>query len=99
MIFVNKMDREQADFFRTVEDIRKHLCPVAIPMQLPIGMQTSFMGVIDLLRMKALTYQGGRTGEFSEGEIASDLRPKAERLQAALVEAVADSEIDCWRSI
>ncbi|MDE2180095.1 MAG: GTP-binding protein, partial [candidate division NC10 bacterium] len=92
MIFVNKMDQEQADFSRVVEDIRKNLCPVATPIQLPIGVQASFAGVIDLLRMKALIYQGERTGKFSEGEISPDLRPKAEQLRASLVEAVADSD-------
>lgn len=91
-IIINKMDREQADFFRTLEDIRQHLCPVATPIQIPIGTQASFMGVVDLLRMKALIYQGERTGKFSEVEISPDLRPKAEQLQAALVEAVADSD-------
>ena len=92
MIYVNKMDQEQADFTRTLEDIRKNLCPVATPVQLPIGAQASFAGVIDLMRMKALIYQGERTGKFSEGEISPDLRPKAEQLRAALMEAVADSD-------
>ncbi len=92
MIFVNKLDLEQGDFFRTLEDIRQHLCPAAIPIQLPIGIYTSFVGVVDLLRMKALVYQDERMGKFSEGEIPPDLRPKAEQLRAALVEAVADSD-------
>jgi elongation factor G len=92
MIFVNKLDQEQGDFFRTLEDIRQHLCPAAIPIQLPIGIYTSFVGVVDLLRMKALVYQDERMGKFSEGEIPPDLRPKAEQLRAALVEAVADSD-------
>jgi len=89
-IIINKMDREQADFFRTLEDIRQHLCPVATPIQIPIGTQASFMGMVDLLRMKVLIYQGERTGKFSEVEISPDLRPKAEQMQAALVEAVAE---------
>jgi elongation factor G len=92
MIYVNKMDQEQADFSRALDDIRKNLCPVATPVQLPIGAHASFMGVIDLLRMKALIYQGQLTGKFSEGEIPSELRPKAEQLQATLMEAVADSD-------
>src|SRR5574337_742354 len=92
MIYINKMDQEQADFSRAFEDIRKNLCPVATPVQLPIGAQATFMGVIDLLRMKALIYQGERTGKFSEGEVSPDLRPKAEQLRATLVEAVADSD-------
>lgn len=92
IVFVNKLDQERADFFRTLEDIRQNLCPVAIPIQFPVGMRTSFTGVVDLLRMKALFYQDERMGKFSEKEIPQDLRPKAEQLQIALMEAVADSD-------
>ncbi len=92
IIFINKMDQEQADFFRVVEDVRKNLCSVATPVQLPMGAQAAFRGVVDLLRMKALTYQGGGIGKFSEGEIAPDEKSKAEELRAALVEAVAESD-------
>ena len=92
MIFINKMDQEQADFFRVLGDVRKNLFSVAMPVQLPIGAQASFTGVVDLVRMRALTYQGGATGKFSEGEIPPDQKSKAEELQAALVEAVAESD-------
>ena len=92
VIFINKMDQEQADFFRVLEDVRKNLCSIATPVQLPIGAETSFRGIVDLIRMKALTYQGGGTGKSSEGEIPSDLKPKAEELRAALMEAVAESD-------
>ena len=92
VIFINKMDQEQADFFRVLEDVRKNLCSIATPVQLPIGAEASFRGIVDLIRMKALTYQGGGTGKFSEGEIPSDLKPKAEELRAALMEAVAESD-------
>jgi elongation factor G len=92
VIFINKMDQEQADFFRVLEDVRKNLCSIATPVQLPIGAEASFRGVVDLIRMKALTYQGGGTGKSSEGEIPSDLKPKAEELRAALMEAVAESD-------
>lgn len=92
IIYINKMDQEQADFSRALEDIRKNLCATATPIQLPIGAHASFAGVIDLLRMKALIYQDERTGKYSEGEIPSDLRPKVEQCRTALVEAVADSD-------
>jgi elongation factor G len=92
VIFINKMDQEQADFFRVLEDVRKNLCSIATPVQLPIGAEASFRGIVDLIRMKALTYQGGGTGKSSEGEIPSDLKPKAEELRAALMEAVAESD-------
>jgi elongation factor G len=92
VIFINKMDQEQADFFRVLEDVRKNLCSIATPVQLPIGAEASFRGIVDLIRMKALTYQGGGTGKSSEGEVPSDLKPKAEELRAALMEAVAESD-------
>jgi elongation factor G len=92
MIYINKMDQEQADFSRALEDIRKNLCLMATPVQLPMGAHATFMGVIDLLRMKALIYQGEPAGKFSEGEIPADLRPKAEQCRAMLMEAVADSD-------
>ena len=92
VIFINKMDQEQADFFRVLEDVRKNLCSIATPVQLPIGAEASFRGIVDLIRMKALTYQGGGTGKSSEGEVPSDLKPKADELRAALMEAVAESD-------
>ncbi|PWB44256.1 MAG: elongation factor G [Candidatus Methylomirabilota bacterium] len=91
-IYINKMDQEQADFFRVLEDIQKNLCRVAVPTHIPIGAHASFTGTIDLLRMKALTFQDERPGKFSEGEIAPDLRSKAEQLRAGMMEAVADSD-------
>ncbi len=92
MIFINKMDQERADFFRVLEDVRKNLCSVATPVQFPIGAQASFQGVVDLLRMKAVIYQSGITGKFSEAEIPADLKPRAVELQAKLMEAVAESD-------
>ncbi|HZY30099.1 MAG TPA: elongation factor G, partial [Candidatus Methylomirabilis sp.] len=92
VIFINKMDQEQADFFRVLEDVRKSLCSIAVPVQLPIGAEGSFKGVVDLLKMKAVTYQGGGAGRPSEGDIPSELKPKAEELRAALMEAVAESD-------
>ncbi|MBI2902946.1 MAG: elongation factor G [Candidatus Methylomirabilis oxyfera] len=92
VIFINKMDQEQADFFRVLEDVRKNLCSIAVPVQLPIGAEGSFKGVVDLLKMKAVTYQGGGAGRPSEGDIPSELKPKAEELRAALMEAVAESD-------
>ncbi len=92
MIFINKMDQERADFFRVLEDVRKNLCSVATPVQFPIGAQASFQGVVDLLRMKAVIYQSGTTGKFSEAEIPAELKPRAVELQAKLMEAVAESD-------
>ena len=92
VIFINKMDQERADLFRVLEDVRKNLCAIATPLQLPIGSEASFRGVVDLIRMKAVTSQGAGTGKFSEGEIPADLKQRAEELRAGLMEAVAESD-------
>ncbi|MFQ5881588.1 MAG: elongation factor G [Candidatus Methylomirabilales bacterium] len=92
LFFVNKMDRERADFFRTIEDLRKSLNPAAIPLQLPIGAETGFSGLVDLLTMKAYTYQADGSGKFKEGEVPAELKGRAAELHRALVEAVAESE-------
>ncbi len=92
MIFINRLDQERSDFHRALEDVRKNLCPVATPVQIPIGSEASFAGVVDLLKMRAVSYQGGAAGKFSEGEIPADLKSRAEEFRAALVEAIAESD-------
>ncbi len=84
-IFVNKMDRENADFYGTVEDIQKKLSPRCLPLQLPIGAQQDFQGVVDLLTMKSYT-----GSDADEGEIPAALQPQVEAFREKLVEAVAE---------
>ncbi len=92
VLFVNKMDRDRADFFRILEDLRKNLNPGAIPLQIPIGAEAGFRGVVDLVAMKAHTYQTDGSGKFREEEVPSDIKERAAELHHALVEAVAESE-------
>ena len=92
VFFANKMDRERADLFRTVEDIRKGLHPAAIPLQIPIGAEAGFRGVVDLLAMKAYTFQTDGSGKVKEEEIPAELKDRAGELQHTLVEAVAELE-------
>lgn len=92
VFFANKMDRERADLFRTVEDIRKGLDRAAIPLQIPIGAESGFRGVVDLLAMKAYTHQTDGSGKFKEEEIPADLKNRATEFRHALVEAVAESD-------
>ncbi|MFQ5848076.1 MAG: elongation factor G [Candidatus Methylomirabilales bacterium] len=92
VFFVNKMDRERADLFRTLEDLRKGLSPAAVPLQIPIGAEGSFRGVVDLLGMKAYTVQGGGSATVKEEEVPSELAEQAAALHNALVEAVAESD-------
>lgn len=92
VFFANRMDRERADPFRTAEDLRKSLHAAAIPVQLPIGAEAGFRGVVDLLAMKAYTYQPDGSGKFTEGEVPAELKDRAGTLHHALVEAVAESD-------
>lgn len=92
VFFVNKMDRERADLFRILEDLRKNLTPAAIPVQIPIGAESGFQGVVDLVGMKAYRYQADGSGKFKEEEVPADIKERATALHDALVEAVAESE-------
>jgi elongation factor G len=83
LIFVNKMDRDNADFFATLRGIQDKLAPKCMPVQLPIGSQSDFRGVIDLVTMKA--YTGAE-----EVEIPSTLREQAEASREKLVEAAIE---------
>lgn len=87
IIFVNKMDRENASFERTLENIRQKFDKTVIPLQLPIGAQATFEGVVDLLKMTA--YQG-ETGD--EIDIPAELADQAEALHMEIVEAAAEAD-------
>ena len=92
--FVNKLDRTGADFWRVVDMIRERLGAIAVPVQLPIGTEGGFRGVIDLLEMQAITY-GNDLGDLVEvGEIPAELAEDAANWRDKLVEAVADLDDD-----
>jgi elongation factor G len=92
--FVNKLDRTGADFWRVVDMIRDRLGAIAVPVQLPIGTEAGFRGVIDLLEMQAITY-GSDLGDLVEvGEIPAELAEDAAKWRDKLVEAVADLDDD-----
>ena len=91
LAFVNKMDRMGADFSRVVEELRNKLKANAAPINLPIGREDAFKGVIDLLEMKAIVYDEATDGKtFTVGEIPAELKDEAELARAELVEKVAD---------
>ena len=74
LIVVNKMDRERADFDQAVASINEAFGREAVPFQIPIGSERNFRGVIDLIHMRAYTYEGDGSGKPTEGEIPADLR-------------------------
>lgn len=91
LAFVNKMDRMGADFARVVEEMRTKLKAVACPVELPIGREDGFKGVVDLIRMKGIVYDEATEGKtFTVGEIPAELKDDAELARAELVEKVAD---------
>ena len=91
LAFVNKMDRLGADFARVVEELRTKLRANACPIELPIGKEEGFTGVIDLLSLKAIVYDEATDGKtFTVGDVPPELKDEAELARAELVEKVAD---------
>ena len=92
--FVNKLDRTGADFWRVVDMIRDRLGANAVPLQVPIGRESDFRGVIDLINMKAITYGGDLGDQIEIGDIPADLADEAAQHREKLVEALADLDDD-----
>ncbi len=90
MAYVNKMDIMGADFYRVVDMMKERLKCNAVPIQLPIGSEDSFRGIIDLLTMKAEVYYDDIGKDIREEEIPEDMKEKAEEYHTALLEAVAE---------
>jgi len=87
--FVNKMDRVGADYFRVVDEIGGRLGHAAVPLNLPIGAEDSFVGVVDLVRMKAVLWDTDKMGaEYRVDEIPADLAGQAEEYREKLLDAV-----------
>ena len=92
MAFVNKMDRAGADFLRVVRQIRERLGSNAIPMQLPIGAEEKFEGVIDLVKMKAIYWEDENMGiKFDEKDIPDALLAEAQQWHENIVESAAEA--------
>ena len=92
LVFVNKMDRAGADFLRVIEQIKSRLGSNAVPMQLPIGAEESFSGVVDLVKMKAVYWNEANLGmTFEEKEIPADMQDLCEKWRAHMVEAAAEA--------
>ena len=95
LCFVNKMDRMGANYYRTIDMIIKNLGANPIPLQIPIGAEEEFAGVIDLISMKALVWQGEELGaSWDVLEIPDDLKEKAAEYRAAMVEKAVEMDDD-----
>ena len=92
MAFVNKMDRAGADFLRVVTQIRERLGSMAVPIQLPIGAEDNFKGIIDLIKMRAIYWNEADLGAtFEEKEISDDMLEECQKWRDEMIEAAAES--------
>ncbi|MBW4651352.1 MAG: elongation factor G [Kastovskya adunca ATA6-11-RM4] len=90
--FINKMDRTGANFFKVYEQLRDRLRANAVPIQIPIGSETEFRGIVDLVRMRAKMYHNDLGTEIEETEIPEDILELAQEYRAHLIEAVAETD-------
>jgi elongation factor G len=87
IIFINKLDRTGADFYRAFDTLKEKLDIVALPLQLPIGIEENFIGVVDLVEMKAIIWEGGELGAaFHDAPIPDELADKAAEYREALLD-------------
>ncbi len=92
IIVINKMDRENASFGRTLESVQQFFGRQAVPVQIPIGEEKNFAGVVDLVRGKAYVFEKDESGKFKEQDIPASLKDEAEKRSKDLVEMIAESD-------
>lgn len=92
IIYVNKMDRTGADFYNVINSVKTRLKANPVPLQIPIGAEENFQGIVDLVEMKAYTWTGEIGAKATIGEIPAELKEKAEEFRRTLVEAAAESD-------
>ncbi len=91
IIFANKMDKTGADFYMCVDDIKKRLGARPVPLQLPIGIESGFKGIVDLVEMNAIVWKDEKLGaQFDVVDIPDDLKEKAVEYRNALIEAAVE---------
>jgi len=92
LIIINKLDRENANFARTLEAIHQFFGRQAVPIQLPIGEEKNFRGVVDLVRQKAYVFEKDESGKFKEEAVPAELKAEADKRYRELVEMVAEND-------
>jgi len=91
MAFVNKMDKEGADFFNVVSMIKSRLGSNAVPVQIPIGAENDFKGLIDLMENKSYIFNDDKGEDVTIGDIPADLKEKTEEYRTSMIEAIAET--------
>ncbi|MBW4591388.1 MAG: elongation factor G [Brasilonema angustatum HA4187-MV1] len=94
IVFINKMDRTGANFYRVYDQVRDRLRANAIPIQLPIGSEIDFKGIVDLVRMRAYIYNNDQGTDIQETDIPEDMVGQVEEFRSKLIEAVAETSDD-----
>ena len=92
MIYVNKMDIMGADFYNVLRMIKERLKCNAVPLQIPMGAEDTFVGMVDLLKMKAIVYDKDITKGYQEVEIPEEFADQAEEYRAAMIEAIVETD-------
>ncbi len=92
IFIINKLDRENSDFTRTVNSIQDFFGRQVVPVQIPIGSEQNFKGVIDLIEKKAYIFEGGETGSFKQEDIPDDLKKEVEKKAEELTEMIAEND-------
>jgi elongation factor G len=92
VVVVNRLERDRASLERTLESLRRDCGREIAPIQLPLGEERGFTGVVDLIRMKAITYAADSSGAVTEGEIPAALADRAAQAREQLIEAVAEAD-------
>ncbi len=92
ILVINRLDRDRGSFERSLESIQQSFGRTAVPIQLPLGEEKDFRGVIDLLKMKALVSSGDGKGSYEEQDIPEDMKGKADEARNALIEMIAEGD-------
>ena len=92
LFYISKMDRENADFDRTVGELRKYMSEKVVPLFLPIGKEAAFKGVVDVLNGKAFLYKGDGSKDFKESDIPADMTEEVQAAREALVERIVEAD-------
>jgi elongation factor G len=92
MVVINRIDRDRASLERTLQSLREVCNRTVIPIQLPIGEEKSFKGVVDLIGKKAITFQSDESGKFTTGDVPADMAAGVDAAREALIEMVAEAD-------
>ena len=92
LFYVSRLDKENADFAKTVSDIQASVSKNALPLYLPIGSEASFKGVVNVLTRKSYTYKGDGSKDFTEGDVPSDMADDISSAHEALIERIVEAD-------